>query len=201
MSAHSHMHPYLNLLKERIDEMDAALASLETKAGEAQAGSKVARDEFINGLKKMRTEFSAAVKKMAEAGGEALDLARAELDPLWAAFEGQIKAYMDNLGKDPAQQQAIFRDMAAAQGRAWRDAAEKLDESAQKAAAAHRGEFQAVANRMKAEAVDAEAQLHQLKAAGAKSWTAYSAALTESRKAFFHANETAWKALKQTAAH
>ena len=37
MAEQSSMHFYLNWAKERIDEMDAALASLEAKAGQVQA--------------------------------------------------------------------------------------------------------------------------------------------------------------------
>ncbi|MCP1853141.1 hypothetical protein ACVIHH_001211 [Bradyrhizobium sp. USDA 4518] len=41
MSEQSNVHFYLNWAKERIDEMDAALASFEMKAGQAKAESKV----------------------------------------------------------------------------------------------------------------------------------------------------------------
>ncbi len=41
MPEQSSVHFYLNWAKERIDEMDAALASLEAKAGQAQADYKV----------------------------------------------------------------------------------------------------------------------------------------------------------------
>ena len=37
MTEQSSMHFYLNWAKERIDEMDAALASLEVKANQAKA--------------------------------------------------------------------------------------------------------------------------------------------------------------------
>lgn len=46
MSQQSSMHFYLNWAKERIDEMDAALASFEVKAGEAKAESKGAMRDF-----------------------------------------------------------------------------------------------------------------------------------------------------------
>jgi hypothetical protein len=38
--------------------------------------------------------------------------------------------------------------------------------------------------------------LKKLKEAGSESWSVLSAALAESRKAFDHANQTAWNALK-----
>ena len=47
MSQHSSMHFYLNWTKDRFDEMDAALASLEAKASQVHAESKVKADQFI----------------------------------------------------------------------------------------------------------------------------------------------------------
>jgi hypothetical protein len=54
MPEQSSMHFYLNWAKERIDEMDAALASLEVKANQAKADSKVKGDQLIADLKKRR---------------------------------------------------------------------------------------------------------------------------------------------------
>ena len=51
MPEQSSMHYYLNWAKERIDEMDAALASLEVKANQAKADSKVKGDQLIADLK------------------------------------------------------------------------------------------------------------------------------------------------------
>ena len=47
MAEQSRMHFYLNWTKERIDEMDAALASLEVKASQVQADSRVKADQLI----------------------------------------------------------------------------------------------------------------------------------------------------------
>jgi hypothetical protein len=52
---------------------------------------------------------------------------------------------------------------------------------------------------MKAKATEADAQLHKLKQAGSESWSALSAALAESRKAFDQANQKAWDAFKRVA--
>jgi dihydroxyacetone kinase len=61
------LHFYLNWAKERIDEMDAALASLEVKANQAKADSKVKGDQLIADLKKRRAEFQTSLKAQAEA--------------------------------------------------------------------------------------------------------------------------------------
>ena len=122
MSQESSMHVYLNWTKERIDEMDATLASLEAKATQVKADSKVKADHLIADLKKRRDEFRANAKTQAQAGEAALHTAKAQLESQWQGFETQVKAYFDTAGKHIEQQQATFRDVAAAQAKAWREA-------------------------------------------------------------------------------
>ena len=66
MAEHSSMHVYLNWTKERIDEMDATLASLEAKASQLKADSKAKADQLIADLKKRRDEFEAKAKAQAK---------------------------------------------------------------------------------------------------------------------------------------
>jgi hypothetical protein len=197
MPAHSSMHFYLNSAKERIDEMDATLASLEAKASEVQADSKVKADQLIADLKKRRNEFEAAVKKQAEAGEAAWERIKPQLESQWNDFETQVKTYIDTVGKRIEQQQATFREIAAAQVRAWHEAADKFHDAATKFAAERRADFDATVKQMKADASEAEARLQKLKQAGGESWMALSAALAESRKAFDRANQAALDAFKR----
>ena len=199
MSAQSSMHFYLNWAKERIDEMDAALASLEAKASRLQADSKVKADQLIADLHKRRDEFEAAVKKEAEAGEAAWAHKKAQLESQWNGFEAQVKAYIDTVGERIEQQQATFQDVAAAQMKAWREAADSIQDQAKKFSAERRADVDAAVKQMKADAADADAQLQKLKQAGSESWTALSAALAESRMAFDRANQAAWDALKRAA--
>ena len=189
MSQQSSMHFYLNWAKERIDEMDAALASFEIKAGEAKAESKIKADQIIADLKKRRDEFQAQLKTQAEVGEAAWARSKAELEKQWNAFEAQMTTYFESAGKQFEQQQTTFKDIAAAQAKSWREAADKV-------AAAHTGDFDAALKQMKSDASDAEARLQKLRQAGGESWSVLSAALAESRKAFDQANQAAWEALK-----
>lgn len=200
MPEHSSVHAYLNWTKERIDEMDAALASLEAKASQAQADSKTKADQLVADLKKRRDEFQAAAKKQGNAGEAAWQHTKTQLESQWHGFETQVKTYFDTLGKQAEQQQATFRDVAAAQMKAWRDTAEKLHDEAAKLAAAKRSDVDAAVKQMKADAAEAEARFQKLKQAGKESWTALSAALAESRRAFDRANQQACDALKRAAA-
>ena len=199
MPAQSSMHFYLNWTKERIDEMDATLASLEAQASQVQAEFKVKSNQLIADLKKRRDEFQAAVKQQAEAGETGWDRTKAQLESQWNGFEAQVKTYIDTVGKHIEQQQATFRDVAAAQVEAWREAADKFHDGATKLAAERRADIDAAVKQMKADASEAEARLQKLKQAGGESWTALSAALAESRKAFDRANQAAWDAFKRAA--
>jgi hypothetical protein len=122
MTEQSAMHVYVTWAKERLDEMDAALASLEVKASQAKADSKVKADEIVAGLKIRRDEFAASVKKQADAGEAAWARTKADLESQWSGFEAQIKTYFDMVGKRLDQQQATFRGMAGAQTKAWHQA-------------------------------------------------------------------------------
>jgi len=73
MPAESSMHFYLNWAKERIDEMDATLASLEAKVSQVKAESKAKADQLIADLKKRRDEFRAKAKAQAEAGEDSVN--------------------------------------------------------------------------------------------------------------------------------
>ena len=197
MPKQSSVHAYLNWAKMRIDEMDAALASLESKAVHAQGESKTQAKHLIADLKKRRDEFEAAAKKQAEAGEAAWQRTKTQLESQWHGFEEQVKAYFETVGKQVEQQQATFRDVAAAQAKAWHEAAEKFHTEAAKVTTARRADVDAAVKQMKAQAEDAEARLEKLKRAGSVSWTALSAALQESRIAFDRANQQTWDAFKR----
>ncbi len=107
-----------------------------------------------------------------------------------------MKTYFESAGKQLEQQQATFKDIAAAQAKAWREAADTFREAAGKVAATHTGDFDAALKQMKSDASEAEARLQQLKQAGSESSSVLSAALAESRNAFDRANQAAWNALK-----
>ena len=193
----SSAHVYLNWTKERLDEMDATLASLEAKAVQAQADSKIKADQLVADLKKRRAEFQALAKKEAEAGEAAWQRSKTEMESQWRGFEGLVKTYFETMGKQVQQQQATFREVAAAQAKAWREAADQFHAEAVKVAAATRTEVDNAVRQMKAQGAECDARLQKLRQAGGESWTALSAALTESRKAFDRANQQAWDALKR----
>ena len=197
MPAQSSMHFYFDWAKERIDEMDAVLASLEAKAGEVQSESRSKADLLIADLHKKRDEFQEVAKKQADAGEAAWLRTKSQLEGTWNGFEIEVKKYVETFGKQV--QQTTFQNAAAAQLKAWRDAAEKIHNAAAGLAVDRRSDIDATLTRMKADASKAEANLQELKRAGTESWVALNGALAESRAAFDRANQSAWDALKRAA--
>ncbi len=142
--------------------MDAALASLEAKIPQVKADSKVKAEQAIADLKRRRDEFASLAKKEAEAGEATWQRVQTELESQWNSFEGQLKTYLETAGKQIEQQRATFLNIAAAQAKAWREAADTFHHEAGKIAAAKHADLDAAINQMKR--ADLDAAINQMKA-------------------------------------
>ena len=194
---HSRMHPYLNWAKERLDEMDAVLASLEVRVGEVQADARLRASETLADLREKRNIFQDTVSKQAGAGEAAWISAKAKLDSEWTAFEAQVKQYVENFAQQAEQQRATFERQSNAQLKAWHAVAERLDRDTREFATERRSEVEAAVKRMTVEAAAAEEKLRKFSQAGTRSWAAMTAALTETRAAFDRANQATADAFKR----
>ena len=198
MAAPSSMHFYLNWAKERIDEMDAALASLERKAAQAKAEARPKVDQFIADLHKRRDEFQSTVKKQAEAGEAAWEGIKVQLEKDRKSFEAEVDKYLETVAKDAEQKKAVFQVQVAAQVKAWRETADKIQAAAQQFDARRRQDVDATVTRMKADCAVAEKELQtKLTQASTESLTALNAALTQTRAVFDRANQAAQEAFKR----
>ena len=199
MTTQSNIHFFVNCAKGRLDEMDATLTSLEGKVGGVQADARDKANKVLADLRKKRDDFRDTVKKQSEANEAAWISAKTKLESEWNVFEAELKKYVESFGNQIEQQQAIFKLQSAAQLKAWREAANKLNSSAKDFAAERRGEIDAAVKRMNTDATAAEEKLQKLNQAGAQSWSALMAALTETRAAFDRANQAARDAFKRAA--
>lgn len=190
-------HFFLSWAKERIDEMDATLASLESRSAQMQAETRVKADQFIAEMKKKRDEFEGTVKKQAAAGEGAWDGAKVRLETEWKGFQAETGKYLKTFGKGIEQQQAVFQSQVAAQLKAWRETADKLNAAGKEFAIERRREIDTTVSRMKADAVTAEKKLQDVARAGTESWSALNAALADTRATFDRANQAAREAFKR----
>ncbi len=197
MPAQSSVHFYLNWAKERLDEMDATLAVLEDQITKIQSDIRVKAERFVTELRAKRDQFDSALKKQAQAGEATWETAKTRLDAEWMEFQHVLKEYTDTIGKHVEQQQAVFQGQVEAQLKAWRDTADQLNAAAKAFATDSRREVDAAIVRMKADASVAEQKLAKLTQAGTESWSALTAALTETRASFDRANQAARDAFKR----
>lgn len=199
MTENSGQHAYVTWTKQRLDEMDAALASIETKASQLSADAKVKATQLNVDMKKRRGDFEAEVKAHLKSGEAALLASKPQLEKQWASFEAELKTYVETVGKDIDQKRATFADIATAQAMAWSEAAKKLQSSAAELGAENRAKVDKAIAKMRSDTTDAKAHLEKLKQAGGESWATLSAALQASRKKFDEASQSAWEALKNAA--
>jgi len=192
-------HFFINWAKERLDEMDAAVTSLEGKVAEVQADVRDKAEKILAKLRKQRDDFRDTMKEQSEANEAAWIQAKAKLEDDWRSFEAEVKKYVESFGKQIEHQQATFKLQADAQLKAWREAADKLGTDAKNFASERRGDIDAAVKQMNADAVEAQKKLEKLNQAGTQSWSALMAALTETRAAFDRANEAAREAFKRAA--
>lgn len=160
--------------------MEAVLVSLEGKIGEVQADAHDRADKALTGLRKSRDIFRDTVKKQADANEAAWTSVKAKLEPEWNSFEAEVKKYIESFCKQVEQQQATFKVQAAAQLKAWREAADKLSSDAKHFATERQAEIDVAVKRMQVDAGAAEEKLQkQLDEIGTQSWSALMTVLTE----------------------
>jgi hypothetical protein len=199
MATQSNIHFFTNWAKERLDEMDAAVTSLEGKLAEVQSDARDKANKVLADLRKQRDDFRDTIRKQSEVNEAAWLLAKSKLELDWNVFEDKLKKYVESFGKKIEHQQATFKAQADAQLKAWREAADKLGIDAKNFATERRDEIDAVVKRMNADAAEAEKKLQKLNQAGTQSWSAFVAALTETRAAFDRANQVSQEAFKRVA--
>jgi hypothetical protein len=199
MGKHSAVYFYLNWAKERIDEMDAILASLESNVAEIHADARAKATQALADMRKKRDDFRDTLKRHADADEAAWTREKARLQSEWSAFETDVKKYVESAVKRIEQQQTTFKRQADAQAKAWREAAEDIRTGAKEFAAERRSEIEAAAKQMEIDAAAAAEKLQKVNEAGKQSWSALMTALAETRAAFDRANQAAQEAFKRAA--
>lgn len=199
MVSQSNVHFFTNWAKERLDEMDATVTSLEGKAAEVKTDVSDKAKKVLANLREQRDDFRDTMKKQSEANETAWIQAKEKLAADWRLFETEVEKYVESFAKRIEHQQTTFKLQADAQLKAWREAADRLESDAKKFASGRRGDIDAAVKRMIDDAAEAEQKLRKLSQAGNQSWSALMAALTETRTAFDRANEAAREAFKRAA--
>jgi hypothetical protein len=193
-----HAHPHLAWAMWGLDEIEATLASIEsrihkrpdvrTKAESAIANMRVARDAFRKSL-----ELHGPANEVSLAGS------KTALESQWASFEDSVQTYLEAVGKQVTEQETVFRARADAQNKAWQQAIGNLHNSATSFAADRGGNSEAAVKRLESEANAAKVKLEELNKAEGASWAAMKSALTETRAALDRAHQAVLHAFERSA--
>ena len=114
MAQHSSIHFYFDWAKERLDEMDATIASLESHADRVHATDAKAAREFRAELRKRRDAFKSDMDKQDKTAESAWVRAKHQLESGWADFEDDVTTYIGRFDKTIEEGRATFRNAAAA---------------------------------------------------------------------------------------
>ena len=199
MSDHSKMHVYLDWAKERLDEIDATLASFEASIAHRSAAAGEKAKTALSKIRESREAFHQAIKHEKESTEGAWIKAKTVLEADWKTFEAGVEAYLEAFGQEVEHREAAFKARADAQQKAWQDAMSNFDKAVAKLASGGKVEFEAALKKMKSEAAIARANLERLHGARDQSWSALKTALAETRTAFDRADHAVHEAFKRAA--
>jgi hypothetical protein len=166
MPTQSSAHFFLNWAKERIDEMDASVGIARSQGTSAESRSQGEGRSVNRRLEKAARSSSRPKPRHRLKERSHLASRKAQLESQWNGFEAQIKTYFETVGKQIEQQQTTFQDIAAAQVKAWREAADKFNDAATKSGNRKTCQHRCGGEQMKAEAAEAERTLAEIEAGG-----------------------------------
>jgi predicted kinase len=188
MTTTSKIHPFAEWAKSRLDEMDAALAVIETKAKDVEDGTRKKADTAIANMKKHRDVFKARIKTERDSDVKAWGEANAQLEAEWHGFEKNVETYWDSVGDKAGAYSDAFKAQADAQQKAWKNTATRVKAASEKFQTDSKADVAAAVAKAEQISHDAGVKLGNLNSAGKTSWGAMRSALTESREAFDVAN-------------
>ena len=199
MTTETYTHQFANWAKERLNEIDATLASIETRASTLQADAKKQTEKAVSEIRAQRQVFQEAIHKQNDESEAGWAKAKSGLEANWTSFEGSVQKYLGELRQNGEQLGVTFKARAEAQRKAWQETLNSLHTKASTFTAAKKQEVDAALAHLKAEAEAAKSKLETHHKAGEQSWAAFKTALEESRGAFDRATRTAVEAFKRAA--
>ena len=197
MTTNEQFAQFSNWAKQRAEEIEASLRTMQAGVGALSAEAKRQAEHAIVEMNAQRDAFQRAIKVQSSEGEAALAKSRTALEANWASFETTMQKYLAGARQTAEQQQALFAARAEAQRKAWQQSMEAFYQQAGGFALAKRNDLDVALGHAKAEAEAAKSRLDAAAKAGAQSWGAMTAALEESRAAFEKAGKKAMEAFNR----
>ncbi len=152
MASKSGIHVYTEWAKSRLDEMDAAVSSMEASIEDLRAQARANAETALADMKARRDAFSAQIDDSRNAGESAWADAQTQMQANWNAFEAAAKSYMSAAADFAEQNRAAYHARAEAQMKAWQDTVSKLQGMATDFSGERKAEVESATEKMKREA-------------------------------------------------
>jgi hypothetical protein len=176
-------HEYLAWAKQKLDEVDSTLATLDNSVGALEKDARTQADLAISRIRSARDAFKAKVDAAVRSDFAAADAitkeAQVGIEAEWTEVE---LAFQDFLAAASSHASIVKKALSAradAQRQAWQSSLQTTRATATAVIDQARGEADTVIRRLAAEGEKAEAKLGQVSVAGDESWKAIKGGLEE----------------------
>lgn len=183
--------------KERLAEIEATLAVMESRVSTLQTEARKQTEKAIADIQVQRAVFQRAMLEGKHQGEAAVATAKSALEANWASFEAIVQRQLSETKHQAEEFEATFKARAEAQQRFWKETIDAWHGQASTFAAAGKHDMEAALNHFKAEVDGLKSGLEAKSKAGEQSWAAMKSALEESRAAFEKASHKAQEAFKK----
>jgi hypothetical protein len=191
-------HPHLAWAMWGLDEIEAALASIEGRLHTRTSVHPKVESAVVD-VRTARDAFRKSVGEHAHVNEVALARSKADLEHQWAVFEDSVQNYLDTVDRQISEQETVFRARAGAQSKAWLQAVDNVHKSAARFVADRSSNIETAVKHLESEADAARVKLDELNKAEGTSWAAMRSALAETRAALDHAHRGVLDALERSA--
>ena len=199
MTSETDTHLFSNWAKERLKEIDATLAALQSRVDSLQADTKTQAEKTIAEIRAQQQVFQEMLKKQTAEGTANWTTLMQGLESNWASFESLVQKYMNVTLKDAHHLQDTLCGAGGGSAESLAGSAGKPQGKSQHLRCCPKKEAEDALNQLKAAAETAKAKLETQQKAGVESWDALKTALEESRAAFDKATHKVIDTFKKTA--
>lgn len=179
--------------KSRLDEMNAALKSVEKQMSQLGEGPRRQVEEAMQEMQRQRDFLAAQMNETQQWSMAAYEGMKGKMESAWIEFERAAQKAIDV----EHHERKNFEARASAQMQSWHSSMWAFQKAAMDLAARQREDLDQTLEAMKDNAQASRHKFDAMSKAGIESWAAFSQALDDSRQALERANMAAYDAWKK----
>lgn len=196
MTNQSRAHAQLEWTKQKLDEIDAALGSIEASVGKTQNKVSLEADQALDRLKSERDRLQKGFESLradVEARRGVADEVYDFLQASWIDVEIAFQDFLTTISSQTDVVKATIAAQAEAQRQSWLKSIDAVRASASDVVDRARGEVDAAIAQLDDAGKKVEAKLGQASAAGDVSWQALKVGIEETKQAHLRT----WKKISE----